>query len=59
MKFIYKLMSIKTIGKLSGSAGVSEYSKIKIIEMMSQSPKSTVLNLVSHLGNFDYGIART
>lgn len=54
IKFIYKLMSMKTIGKLSGSAGVSEYSKIKIVEMMSQAQKSTVLNLVSHLGNFDY-----
>ena len=31
MKFTYKLLSMKTIGKLSGSAGVSEYSKTKIV----------------------------
>jgi len=54
MKFTYKLMSMKTIGKLSGSAGVSEDSKTKIIEMMSQAQKSTVLKLVPNLGNFDY-----
>ncbi len=54
MKFTYKLMSMNMIGKLSGSAGVSEDSKTKIIEMMSQAQKSTVLNLVPHLGNFDY-----
>jgi len=54
MKFIYKLMSMKTIGKLSGSAGISEKSKTKIREMMSGGQKSTVLNLVPHLGNFDY-----
>lgn len=54
MKFTYKLMSMNTIGKLSGSAGVSKESKTKIIEMVSQAQKSTVLNLVPHLGNFDY-----
>ena len=54
MKFTYKLMSMKTIAKLSGSAGVNEASKTKIIEMMSQAQKSTVLNLVPYLGNFDY-----
>lgn len=54
MKFTYRLLSMKTIGKLSGSAGVSEYSKTKIVEMMSQAQKSTVLNLLPHLGNFDY-----
>ena len=54
MKFIYKLMSIKTIAKLSGSAGVNEYSKTKIVEMMSQTKKSTVLNLIPYLGDFDY-----
>ena len=54
MKLIYKLMSMNTIGKLSGSAGVSKNSKTKIIEMISQAQKSTVQNLVMHLGNFDY-----
>ena len=54
MKFTYKLMSMNTIGKLSGLAGVSKDSRAKIIEMMSQAQKSTVLNLVPHLGNFDY-----
>ena len=54
MKFTYKLLSMKTISKLSGSAGVSKDSKTKIVEMMSQAQKSTVLNLVPHLGNFDY-----
>ena len=54
VKFTYNLMSMKTIGKLSGSAGINEDSKAKITEMMSQAQKSTVLNLVSHLGNFNY-----
>ena len=54
MKFTYKLMSMKTMGKLSGSAGVSEDSKAKITEMMSQAQKSTVLKLLSYLGDFDY-----
>lgn len=54
MKFTYKLLSMKTIGKLSGSSGVSEPSKTKIIEMMSQAQKSTVIKLIAHLGNFDY-----
>ena len=54
MKFTYKLISMNMIGKLFGSAGVSEDSKTKIIEMMSQAQKSTVLNLLPHLGNFDY-----
>ena len=54
MKFTYKLMSMKMIGKLSGSSGVSKGSKTKIIEMISQAQKSTVLNLVPHIGNFDY-----
>lgn len=54
MKIIYKLISMKTISKLSASAGVSKESKVKIIEMMSQAKKSTVLNLIPHMGNFDY-----
>ena len=54
MKFTYKLMSMKTMGKFSGMAGVSEASKVKITEMMSQAKKSTVLHLIPHLGNFDY-----
>lgn len=54
MKFTYKLMSMKTIGKFSGMAGVSEDSKTKITEMISQAKKSTVLHLITHLGNFNY-----
>lgn len=54
MKFTYKLMSMKTIAKLSGSAGVNESSKTKIVEMMSKAKKSTVLNLINYLGDFDY-----
>ncbi|MCK4922214.1 MAG: alpha/beta hydrolase [Bacteroidales bacterium] len=54
LKFTYKLMSMKTIAKLSGSAGVNESSKTKIVEMMSQAKKSTVLNLIPYLGDFDY-----
>lgn len=54
IKFTYKLMSMKTIGKFSGSAGISGKSKSKIREMVSGTQKSTVLNLVPHLGNFDY-----
>ena len=54
MKLTYKLMSIETIGRLSSSAGMSEYSKTKIAEMMSQVRKSTILNLIPHLGKFDY-----
>jgi len=54
MKFTYKLISMNTIGKLSGSAGVNEDSKTKIFGMMSQAQKSTVLNLVPHLGAFSY-----
>lgn len=54
MTIIYKLMSMKTICKLSGSSGVNESSRTKIVEMMSQTKKSTVLNLIPHLGNFDY-----
>lgn len=54
MKFTYKLMSMKAIAKLSGSSGVNESSKVKIVEMMTQAKKSTVLNLIPYLGNFDY-----
>lgn len=54
MKLTYKLMSIETIGRLSSSAGMSEYSKAKIVEMMSQVRKSTILSLIPHLGKFDY-----
>ena len=54
MKFTYKLMRMKTIAKLSGSAGVNESSKTKIDEMMSKAKKSTVLNLINYLGDFDY-----
>lgn len=54
MKFTYKLMSMKTIAKLSGSVGLNEFSKTKIVEMMSQTKKSTVLNLIPYLGDFDY-----
>lgn len=54
MKLTYKLMSMKMIAKLSGSAGVGEYSKTKIVEMMAQAKKSTVLNLINYLGDFDY-----
>ncbi|RLD82405.1 MAG: hypothetical protein DRJ10_05095 [Bacteroidetes bacterium] len=52
--FIYKTLSMETIGVFSGSSGVSEPSKTKIVEMMSQAQKSTVIKLISHLGNFDY-----
>ncbi|MEN8155025.1 MAG: alpha/beta hydrolase [Acidobacteriota bacterium] len=54
MKLTYKLMSMSAIVKLSALAGVSKDSKTKIIEMISQVQKSTVLNLVPHLGDFDY-----
>ena len=54
MKFIYKLLSMKIIAKLSGSEAVNESSKAKIVEMMSQTKKSTVLNLIPYLGDFDY-----
>ena len=54
MKLSYKLMSMKTIANLSGSTGVNETSKIKIVEMMSQAKKSMVLNLIPYLGDFDY-----
>lgn len=54
MKFTYRLMSMNTIGKLSGLAGISDDSKKKIVEMMSHAQKSTVLNLLPHLGNFNY-----
>lgn len=54
MKFTYKVMSMKTIAKLSGSVGVNESSKTKIVEMMSQTKKTTVLNLIPYLGDFDY-----
>ena len=54
MMFTYKVMSMKTIAKLSGSVCVSESSKTKIVKMMSQAQKSTVLNLMPHLSNFNY-----
>jgi len=54
MKFTYKLMSMKTMGRFSSIAGVSEDSKVKITAMMSKAKKSTVLHLIPHLGNFDY-----
>lgn len=54
MKFIYKVMSMKTIAKLSGSVGVNESSKTKIVEMMSQTKKTTILNLIPYLGDFNY-----
>ena len=54
IKSTYKVISMKTIAKLSGSVGVNESSKTKIVEMMSQTNKTTVLNLIPYLGDFDY-----
>ena len=54
MKFTYKLLNIKTIAKLSKTAGQTEYSKNKIYEMISQSSKQTILNLIPYLAKFNY-----
>lgn len=54
MKLIYKLLSMKTIAKLSKSVGQTKYSKAKIYEMISQSSKQTILNLIPHLAKFNY-----
>jgi len=47
-------MSTKAIGDLSKAAGQSKESKQKIKEMMSEINKSTLLNVVPRLANFDY-----
>ncbi len=54
MKFIYRLLNIKTIARLSKSVGETEYSKKKIFEMISQTSKQTILNLIPYLAKFNY-----
>ncbi len=54
IKFPYQLLSMNIIGKLCGLAGVSEDSKAKIIEMLSEVQKTTIMNLIPYLGDFDY-----
>ena len=54
MKFIYKLLSIKIIAKISQSVGQSEYSKKKIYEMISKTPKRTILYIIPYLAKFNY-----
>jgi 3-oxoadipate enol-lactonase len=54
MKLFYKLLSVKTIAKLSKSVGQSEYSKNKIYKMFLQTSKQTILNLIPYLAKFDY-----
>lgn len=54
MKMTYKLLCKNTVARLSKSVGQSEYSKNKIYEMISQSSKKTILNLIPYLAKFDY-----
>ncbi len=54
MKFTYKLLSPKAIGNLSKTAGQTTNSREKIMEMMSQVNKSTILSIIPNLANFDY-----
>ncbi len=54
MKFVYRLMGMKRMAKLSATAGRSAYAKAKIAEMIAQTPKNTVLAMLPVLGCFDY-----
>lgn len=54
MKLAYKVLSIKAIGKLSKAAGATEYSRNKIFDMISQTPKSTIINIIPYLAKFNY-----
>jgi len=54
MRLIYRILSMKTIGKLSSSAGLNAASKIKIQEMISVASKEAVLHCIPNLANFNY-----
>ncbi|MEO0332634.1 MAG: alpha/beta hydrolase [Bacteroidota bacterium] len=54
MRFMYQLMSSNVLAYLSSLAGRTEYAKSTIKQMMTQAPKSTILNTLPILANFDY-----
>lgn len=54
MKTTYKILSPKAIGGLSKSAGQTKESKDKILEMMSQVNKESLLAILPCLANFNY-----
>jgi len=54
MKLMHKIMSPNMRGNLSKSAGQTKESKAKIKEMVTRIEKTTILNIVPILANFDY-----
>lgn len=54
IKLMHKIMSPNMRGNLAKSAGQTIESKVKIKEMMTQIEKTTILNIVPNLSNFDY-----
>ena len=54
MKFSFKLMSPTTIGKQTKKYGQTENAKEKIVSVMSQISKSTLIGVITHLSNYNY-----
>lgn len=54
MKLIYKMISIKTIAKLSATAGQTAHSKAIIQNMISKASKVAILKIIPCLANFNY-----
>ncbi len=54
LRFTYQLMSSNALAYLSSLSGRTKHAKSTIKKMMAQAPKSTILNTIPVLANFDY-----
>ncbi|MFS4467543.1 alpha/beta fold hydrolase [Maribacter sp. 2210JD10-5] len=54
MAIFYKLISIKMISRLASRSGTTQYSKDLIRKMVEGTPKSTFINALPLLSDFDY-----